>query len=198
MVLGKCTAPPFACSAAKRLLSTDAHCQAKETKDALPFSYGLAAVIVTAALTVAAAEAAAFVSKTDVAAAAALATAFQAIADGLQHVAALGIATAAGDGAAVLRALAFAFTAAEVEVANLNAIAHTAAGTIALAKGFAQNLQVSRFHRVIATTTDAEAAHDLFKREFARRRVLNVDFRRPQGQLHVGLFGEPNNYVTSH
>src|SRR5262249_37526013 len=50
--------------------------------------------------------AAARIAKANVAAAAALAACFQAVAAGLQHLAALGVAAGAGDAAAVLRVLA--------------------------------------------------------------------------------------------
>jgi hypothetical protein len=73
---------------------------------------------------IAATKATALVSKTKVATTAILAAAFQTIAGGLQNVAALG--TGARDAAAVLRAFVLALDTAEVEVANLNSVAHAA------------------------------------------------------------------------
>ena len=81
------------------------------------------------------------VAEADVAAAAALAAAFEAIAASLQHLAALGVAAGAGDAAAVLRVLALAVAAAQVEVANLNAVPGAGARAGAVAQSLAKALQ---------------------------------------------------------
>ena len=73
-------------------------------------------------LSFARAAAAAGVPKANVAAAAALAAGFEAVTAGLQHLAALGVAAGAGDAATVLRVFALAMAAAQVDVADLNAI----------------------------------------------------------------------------
>src|SRR5438045_6598195 len=85
--------------------------------------------------------AAARVAEANVAAAAALAAGFQAIAASLEHLAALGVAAGAGDAAAVLRVLALAVTAAEIEVANLDAIPGAGARAGAVAQGLTKALQ---------------------------------------------------------
>jgi hypothetical protein len=94
--------------------------------------------------------AAARIAEADVAAAAALAAGFQAIAASLQHFAALGVAAGAGDAAAVLRVLALAMTAAEIEVANLNAIPGARARAGAVAQGLTKALQRGAGDLIIA------------------------------------------------
>jgi hypothetical protein len=78
-------------------------------------------------LSFARAAAAAGVAEANVATAAALAAGFEAVTASLQHLAALGVAAGAGDTATVLRVLALAVAAAQVEVANLDAIPSAAA-----------------------------------------------------------------------
>ncbi|PYK08869.1 MAG: hypothetical protein DME65_13300 [Verrucomicrobia bacterium] len=87
------------------------------------------------------ATAAAGVAEAHVAAAAALAATFEAIAAGLEHLAALGVAAGAGDAATFLRVLALAVAAAEVDVANLDAIPGAAARAGAVAQGLTKALQ---------------------------------------------------------
>ena len=71
--------------------------------------------------------AAARVAKANIAAAAALAARLQAVAAGLQHLAALAVAARASNAAALFRVFALAVPAAQVEIANLDAIPRAAA-----------------------------------------------------------------------
>lgn len=109
------------------------------------------------------AAAAAGVAERDVAAAAALAARFQAIATGLQHLTALGVAAGAGDAAAVLRVLALAMAATKADVADLNAIPGAAARASAIAESLAEALQRSRGNGIIALAMDPASALRLLK-----------------------------------
>ena len=111
--------------------------------------------------------AAACIAEANVAAAAALAAGFQAIAAGLQHLAALGVAAGAGDAAAVLRVLALAMTAAEIEVANLNAIPGAGARAGAVAQGLTKALQGGAGDLIIARAVQAKTTLALLKPQFA-------------------------------
>jgi len=137
--------------------------------------------------------AAARVAEANVAAAAALAAGFQAIAAGLQHLTALGVAAGAGDAAAVLRVLALAVTAAEIEVANLDAIPGAAAGAGAITKSLTKALQRGTGHRIIARTMEAEAPLALLEPQFTpwhhadiRRGSRGGGIRRPGSRRRSG------------
>src|SRR3954466_13294067 len=99
--------------------------------------------------------AAAGIAEANVAAAAALAAGFQAIAAGLQHLAALGVAAGAGDAATFLRVLALAVAAAQIEVADLDAIPGARARAGAVAQGLTQALQRLARGRVLAAALNA-------------------------------------------
>jgi hypothetical protein len=118
--------------------------------------------------------AAARVAEANVAAAAALAAGFQAIAAGLQHFAALGVAACAGDAAAFLRVLALAVTAAEIEVANLNAVPGAAAGAGAIAQSLTKTLQRGTGNRIVACAVEAEAPLALLEPQFTTRHHADV------------------------
>ena len=94
--------------------------------------------------------AAAGVAERNVAAAAALAAAFEAIATGLQHLAAFRVAAGAGDAATVLRVLALAVAAAQVEIANLDAVPCAGARAGAIAQSLAKALQCLTRGRILA------------------------------------------------
>src|SRR5206468_8773933 len=118
------------------------------------------------ALRLARPAAAARVAEANVAAAAALAAGFQAIAAGLQHLAALGVAAGAGDAATFLRVLALAVAAAQVEVADLDAIPGARARTGAVAQGLTKALQRLAGSRIVETELNAKATFALFELEF--------------------------------
>jgi hypothetical protein len=120
------------------------------------------------------------------------------LANDVQHLAALGISTAAGDGAAVFRALALALAAAQVEFAHLNAVAHAAAGAVVVAQGFAKALQFFTVQRIIATARDPESTDKLLKRKFARHRVQHVHLRRFAGELGLSFFGQLSHHISGH
>ena len=122
----------------------------------------------------ASATAAAGVAEANVAAAAALAAAFQAIAAGLQHLAALGVAAGAGDAATFLRVLALAVAAAEIEVANLDAIPSAGARAGAIAQGLTKALQRTAGDGVAAVALDAEATLALLELQFAPRHHAHI------------------------
>src|SRR5438067_9035714 len=115
------------------------------------------------------AAAATGVAEANVAAAAALAAGFQAIAAGLQHFAALRVAAGAGDAAPVLRVLALAVAAAQIEVADLNAIPGARARTGAVAQGLTKALQSLAGGSVFATAVQPESALALLKLQFTPR-----------------------------
>src|SRR5262245_24508986 len=119
------------------------------------------------------AAAAAGVAEANVAAAAALAAAFQAIAAGLQHLAALGVAAGAGDAAAVLRVLALAVAAAQVEIADLNAIPRAAARASAVTQGLTKALQGLASDAVVAAALNAETTLALLKLQLTPRHHTN-------------------------
>lgn len=131
--------------------------------------------------------AAARVAKANVAAAAALAAGFQAVAAGLQHLAALGVAAGAGDAATVLRVLALAMTAAETEVANLDAIPGAAARARAIAESLTKALQRGTGDRIIARAMDAEAPLALLEPQFTPRH--HADVRRGRSGRCIGRKG---------
>jgi hypothetical protein len=138
---------------------------------------------------VAAAKAAALVAEADVTAAAVLAASFQAFANRTQDVAAFGVATAAGDRAAAFDVLALALGTAEIEAANLDAVANAAAGAALIANGIAQALHIAAVERVVAAATDAKATHELFEREFTRYGVLHIELGRTTDHLFGGQHG---------
>src|SRR5205809_5967319 len=113
------------------------------------------------------AAAAAGIAEANVAAAAALATGFQAVAAGLQHLAALGVAAGAGDAATVFRVLTLAVAAAQVEVADLNAVPGAGTRTGAIAQGLTKTLQRAAGDGVAAVALDAKATLALLELQFA-------------------------------
>src|SRR5262245_53439447 len=125
-------------------------------------------------LRLARAAAAASIAEANVAAAAALAAGFEAIAAGLQHLAALGVATGAGNAAAVLRVLALAVTAAQIEVADLNAVPGAAARAGAVAQGLTKALQRLAGDLVIATALNAETTLALLELQFTPRHHAHI------------------------
>ena len=131
--------------------------------------------------------AAARVAEANVAAAAALAACFQAIAAGLEHLAALGVAASAGDAAAVLRVLALAVTAAEVEVADLNAIPGARARAGAVAQGLTKALQCGAGDLIAARAINAKATLALLELQLTPRD--HADVRRGGGGGGIGRKG---------
>jgi len=119
---------------------------------------------------------AASVAEANVAAAAALAAAFEAIAAGLEHLAALGVAAGAGDAAAVLGVFALAVTAAEREIADLDAVPGAAAGARAVAQRLTKVLQRGARRLVVTFAEELEAPLALFKPHFAAGH--DADIRR--------------------
>jgi hypothetical protein len=118
--------------------------------------------------------AAAGVAEADVAAAAALAAAFEAVAAGLQHLAALGVAAGAGDAATFLRVLALAVAAAQVEVADLNAVPGAAARAGAVAQGLTKALQRLAGCRVFAAALNAKTTFAFLELQLAPRHHAHV------------------------
>jgi hypothetical protein len=118
--------------------------------------------------------AAAGVAEADVAAAAALAARFQAIAAGLQHVAALAVAARAGDAAAVFCVFALAVAAAQVEVADLNAVPGAVARAGAVAQGLTKALQGRAGDRVVAAALDAKSTFALLELQLAPRHHAHI------------------------
>ena len=90
-------------------------------------------------LGVATTKAAALIAEANVAAALALAAAFQAITARLKQLAVLGVGAGARDAAAVTRVLALT-SAAQIELANLIAVAHAAARALAFTNGLTKSL----------------------------------------------------------
>jgi hypothetical protein len=121
--------------------------------------------------------AAAGVAKADVAAAAALAARFQAVAAGLQHVAALTVAADAGDAAAVLRVLALAVAAAQVEVANLDAVPRAVARAGAVAQRLTKALQRAARDWVVAAALNAETTLALLETQVTPRHHAHIRHR---------------------
>jgi hypothetical protein len=148
-------------------------------------------------LVVATTEATALIAKGDVAAAV-LAAALQAIANGFQHVAALGISARAGDRTTAINALTLALAAGQFEIANLNSVAHAAARAVFVADGFTEALQLGAFHRIIAVAGDSEAVCTFLKCELAPHGVLNVHLWRCEGRPAFGCFGEFNHRIAGH
>ena len=120
------------------------------------------------------AAAAAGIAEANVAAAAALAAGFQAVAAGLQHLAALGVAAGAGDAATVLRVLALAVAAAQVEIADLNAIPGARARAGAVAQGLTKALQRLASSRIVATALNAKTTFALFELQFTPRHHADI------------------------
>jgi hypothetical protein len=133
------------------------------------------------------AAAAAGVAKANVAAAAALAAAFQAIAAGLQHLAALGVAARAGDAATFLRVLALAVAAAQVDVADLDAVPGAAARAGAVAQGLTKALQRLARRGIVATAVQLETTLALLELQFTPRH--HADVRRGGGGGCIGRKG---------
>jgi hypothetical protein len=152
----------------------------------------------TIGLEIAATEAAALIAEADVAAAAVLAARFQALAHRLQHVAALAVAAAAGERAAFLGLLVFAFATGQIEAAHLQPIAHAAARAIAIANRIAQNLKILDGQRIITTTANAKATHKLLKREFTGHRIAHVELRIAEFEFNFRLFWKLRHHVTGH
>src|SRR5207253_10562467 len=120
------------------------------------------------------AAAAAGVAEANVAAAAALAAGFQAIAAGLQHLAALGVAAGAGDAATFLGVLALAVAAAEIEVADLNAIPGAGARTGAIAQGLTKALQCGAGDLIAARAINAKTTLALLELQLTPRDHADV------------------------
>jgi len=151
-----------------------------------------------AALDIAAAEATAFVAEADVAAATILAASFQARAHRIQHVTALAVAAAAGEGAAFFGPLEFALPASEIEAAKLHPVAYAAAGAVATADGIAQAMQIIASQRIIAAATNAKATHELLEREFTSHGVPHIELGPAKSELHLRLFGKLSHCMTGH
>lgn len=129
--------------------------------------------------------AAAGVAERNVAAAAALAAGFEAIAAGLQHIAALGVAAGARDAAAVLRVFNLAMAAAQVEIANLDAVPRAAARAGAVAQSLTKTLQGLTSGCVFARAREAETALALLELQLATRHDAHV-LRRSRGGRGAG------------
>jgi hypothetical protein len=127
-----------------------------------------------AGLGFAGAAAAAGVAEADVAAAAALAAGFEAVAASLQHFAAFGIAAGAGDAATFLGVLALAVAAAQVEIANLNAIPRAAARAGTVAQGLTKALQGAAGDGIVAAALNTETSLALFELQLTSRNHAHV------------------------
>jgi hypothetical protein len=105
----------------------------------------------------------------DVAAAAALEALAQAIAAGLNHVAARLVAAEAGNAATVFGVLTFANTATQIALANRGAVESAAATAQTVAEHPAEILQRAAGDFVVARTVQLQAAGALFDAHCASR-----------------------------
>jgi len=140
----------------------------------LPCDADVTGDIVSAKLRRDGATAAASVAETNVAAAAALAASFEAVAAGLQHLRALGVAAGASDAATFLGVLDFAVTAAQADVADLNAIPGAVARAGAIAQGLTKTLQRSAGDLIVAVAVEAETTLALLELQLAPRHHAHI------------------------
>ena len=127
------------------------------------------------------------VVEADVAAAAALAALLQAIAARLNHRAAFLVAARAANAAAILRVLALALTASEVDLAALNAVPGAAAAAQAVAQHAAKILQRTAGDFVIAAAVNLAARLCLFEFDRATRQHAPVRIRRRASRIRTWL-----------
>jgi hypothetical protein len=131
--------------------------------------------------------AAARVAEADVAAAAALAARFQAVAAGLEHLAALCVSAGARDAAAVLGVLAAAVAAAQADIANLHAVPGALARAGAVAQGLAKALQGGAGDLIVAGAVDAESTLAFLEPQLAPRHHAHIG--RGSGRRRRGRIG---------